>query len=90
MQVADEEQVCTEVLQQQLSSIKNIAHTSAYTIATIRNNPTHYNLQSGFVIQCQQDLGSIILDAQASIAVIAGFLAQLGQDFSSSSIPYSV
>lgn len=90
MQLANEEHVYTEALRQQLSSIKTIAQTSAYTIATIRNNPTQYNLQSDSIIQSQRDLGSIILDAQASIAVIARFLTKLRWDLSSGSISYSV
>lgn len=85
MQVVREEHAYAEVLRCQLLAIKRVVQTTSNILASICKDPAHYNLQTDTASQCRRDIGSIKLDAEASITVIMGFFAQLEEDCSSAS-----
>lgn len=68
-----------ESLRRQVSIIETVIYVSETVIAMVHNDSTRMEI----ALQCQQDVFSIILDAQASIAVLAGFLSQLEYHLSS-------
>ncbi len=87
MEVVKQEPLYFETLRKQLWAIRIIVSTINDVLTSLHNEPSLFGSQTD-ATQIRQDLRSILVEAQASAAVITGFFAQLGQDYSSGS-PHS-
>lgn len=85
LQARNEDHVYREAMKLHLPVFRQIIQNSNKFLAVFQNDPTHTNSQADFVSQCQDDLNSIVLNAEASMAVIVGFLARSGHVVSSGS-----
>ncbi len=74
MQFATQEHERVNALQAQILLFKKVVNFSSTFIADVQNDLSQLEIAS----QCRQDAVSILLDAEASIAVMKGFLAQSG------------
>ncbi len=89
--MCNQEHFYTEVLRNQLWVIKRIAYISRRISAAVKDGTTPSDNQTDKVWQCQRDLHTISLDAEASFTVIAGFLStRAGQGSYSGSSIFSV
>ncbi len=77
----EQEHLCFELLQKQLWAINRIVQVLGDALTGLQKEPDIFGSQKD-IAQSRQDLRSIILDARASIAVITGFFADVGQDYS--------
>lgn len=78
----NEEHEHMETLNQQLPVFRQIIRISNDFLTAFQNSPAYLYPQADFVSQAQDELNSVILNAEASITVIVGFLARSGQRFS--------
>ncbi len=81
MEAIDQEHLCFELLRKQLLAFRRIIFVLSHVLTIMQKESDHFDSQIE-VVQSRQDLRSIILDARASIAVITGFFADVGQDYS--------
>ena len=83
LQGRSEDSMYMEVVKEQLPFFRQIAQDSNDYLAVFQNKSAHLSPQADIVSQqCQDDLNSIILNAEASIAVIIGFLTRSGHAIS--------
>lgn len=88
MQMVDQEHINFKTLQTQLFVIKRVLLATDNLLAAIQSESNHSDSQPNTASQRWQNLHSICLGAEASIAVISGFLTRAGHPFSAdSSIP---
>lgn len=85
LQALNEDHLYREAMNEHLPLFKQIVQNSNHFLTVFQNGPTRSNMQADFVSQCEDDLNSIVLNAEASIAVIIGFLARSGHAISSGS-----
>lgn len=88
MQMIGQERQTVEGLERQLLLFKKVVNASGNFIVAIQNDLARFNVQTESASLCRQDIFSILLDAEASIAVIRGILTQAGHG-PSSGIPIS-
>lgn len=74
MRLATQEHERVEALQTQLLLFKKVVNYSSGFLCDVQKDAPQLEIAS----LCRQDAVSILLDAQASIGVINGFLAQAG------------
>lgn len=74
MQILNLEQQCIENLRVQFVLFKEVVDVSGTFIASVQNDPALLHVAS----QCRKDIFSILLDAEASMSLINGFLIWTG------------
>ncbi len=80
LRLINQEQWSVDSLRRQLSLVKNVAKASNDVAAIIEENMASLGLHMGIVSQCREDMSSVALDTEASIAVIVTLLAQAGHE----------
>ncbi len=78
MQLINQEQRCIQSLQRQLLFSKRVAILSKDFYATIQDDSIQLCSEIDAASQCQENMHSIHLDAEASITVITKFLSEIG------------
>jgi hypothetical protein len=78
LQMINKEHICIETLQRQIPIIQRMIHACSSILATIQDDEKPLGSQQGTTAQCRRHLNSIIVDAEASITAISGFLARAG------------
>lgn len=81
MEAIQQERLCFELLRRQLWAAKGIARALSDALTNLQKEADLFGPQKD-IAQSRQDLSSIMLDARASIIVITGFFADVGQDYS--------
>ncbi len=78
LQTVNQEHLCIDSLREQFLLIKRLATVSNLSIGIIEKNTAELQLPMDAALQCQQDMHSIVLDAERSMTVIAKLLAHAG------------
>jgi hypothetical protein len=74
MQLETQEHECVQALEVQLLLFKKVVNFSSSLLADVQDDSAQLDIAS----HCRKNAVSILLDAEASIGVIKGFLAQAG------------
>lgn len=91
LQVVNEEHLVMDMLKEQLLVMRQMLRATKFYLAAFQSMPADLSSQADIALQCQEDLNSMILETEASITVIVGFLSRNGRYFSpGSSVSYAV